>query len=148
MGTRAWLYRLGLDGKAAQYIRLVEDTHRLPDKEISEPKKPQAPDLLENFRDEPQDLDDINISGRDLIQQINDDFDDLQLVPFYFSKIAKKVGKGISVGDYVCVPGLDRPFQVLRIWIRYGSVRVRDLTEDDDIQYLFPWDMIRPWEED
>lgn len=145
MKAKTCLNRIGLHGKAPEYIRLVEDTHRVSKKEVIEPKKPQAPELLETLQDrEPEGLD-INITGKDLIRRLDSDFDDMGLVPYYFSKAARRAGEDIFVGRSVRVRGLPQRFRVVDIFRRYGSVRVRDTTEDDDVQYVFPWHMVRPW---
>jgi hypothetical protein len=146
MRAKTCLYRLGLNGKASQYMRLVERGRRpKAPKESEEQKKGEAQTILETFQEEPEELD-ISIAGKDVIKQLDSDFDDMGLVPYYFSKAARTAGDAISVGSYVRVPGLNRRFRVLEIMRHFGAIRLRD---PDGIQYVFPWDIkVRPWEKD
>ncbi|MGB6068798.1 MAG: hypothetical protein WBG50_28645 [Desulfomonilaceae bacterium] len=134
--------RLKLGGKAVDYLRLVEKTHRATAQEAAEPKRAEAQTILETFQEEPEELD-IGIAGKQVIQQLDSDFDDMGLVPYYFSKAAKAAGENIAVGHFVIVPGLTgRRFRVLRILRQYESIRLIEV--GTEIQYLFPWTMVRP----
>ena len=143
MRAKTCLYRLRLNGKASQYIRLVERGRRpTPLKESEEDKKAEAQTILETFQDhnEPDELD-ISISGKDLNKQLDSDLDDMGAIPYYFSKAAREAREQIVVGCYVTVPGLQRRFRVLDIMRRLGSIRLKD---PEGIQFVFPWGMVLP----
>jgi hypothetical protein len=69
---------------------------------------------------------------------------DLDLtIPFHFSSIAREHGQGLQVGDYVRVRGLEKRYELVDIFSRFGSVRVREVGETACI--LMPWAYVSPW---
>ena len=46
-------------------------------------------------------------------------------IPFWFSSVARAVGLNLRVGDFVRLSGLDDKFELVGIYRRKNSVRVR-----------------------
>jgi hypothetical protein len=67
-------------------------------------------------------------------------------IPFYFSPSARAVGLNLKVGDFVRLPGLDDKFELVGIYQRSNSVRVRAVGQID--QLYIPWWHVRPWQEE
>jgi hypothetical protein len=131
---------------AADYVRLVERTRQRSPTETNDPNRRQAQQILETVQnDNKPDYElDINIAGKDLIWQLDHDFESIGLVPYFFSDAARVAGEGIAVGSCVTIPGDDRKFMTVAISRRKGSVRIRDTAGNE---YLIPWQLARPWRE-
>jgi len=67
-------------------------------------------------------------------------------VPFHFSSAARTIGQNLKIGDLVTLPGLDDKFELVGIFRRRNSVRVRAVGLTD--QLYLPWWDVRPWEEE
>lgn len=68
-------------------------------------------------------------------------------VPFWFSSVARTVGLDLKVGDFVRLSGLDDKYELVGIYRRRNSVRVRAIGRSDQ-QYLPWWHVRGPWEEE
>jgi len=128
---------------AADYVRLVESISHHLSTETNDPNRRQAQQILETVQnDNKPDYElDINIAGKDLIWQLDNDFESMGLVPYFFSDAARAAGEGITVGTCVNIPGDDRKFRTVAISRRKGSVRIRDTAQNE---YLIPWHLVRP----
>ena len=67
-------------------------------------------------------------------------------IPFYFSSLARAIGQNLKVGDFVRLTGLDDKFELVGIYRRRNSVRVRAIGQID--QLYLPWWDVRPWKEE
>lgn len=67
-------------------------------------------------------------------------------VPFYFSPSARAVGLNLRVGDFVRLSGLNDKYELVGIYRRRNSVRVRAVGQIDQI--YIPWWHVRPWQEE
>jgi hypothetical protein len=67
-------------------------------------------------------------------------------VPFHFSSAARAIGQDLRVGDFVRLSGLEDKCELVGIFRRRNSVRVRALGLTD--QLYLPWWDVRPWEEE
>jgi hypothetical protein len=67
-------------------------------------------------------------------------------VPFYFSSVARSIGNHLRVGDFVRLSGLSDKYELVGIFRRRNSVRVRAIGRND--QLYLPWWHVRPWEEE
>lgn len=67
-------------------------------------------------------------------------------VSYHFSSAARAVGQGLRIGDYVGVLGLDDKYELMDIFRRRNSVRVRAIGRTD--QLYLPWRHVRPWKEE
>jgi len=146
MKARLFVNQLRIEGAAQDYIRLVKNASPRPTKGMDESHRREAQEILESVRK--QDASgyelDIDISGEDLIDQMDRDFESVGLIPYHFSKAAAEAREGISLGTYVIIPHDDRKFRVVSIFRRYGAVGLRDA---DGNEYHIPWQMVRPWRE-
>lgn len=66
-------------------------------------------------------------------------------VPYWFSSAARLRQKNLLVGDYVAVRGLEKRYELVDIFPRFGSVRVREDGETESL--LIPWVYVSPWKE-
>ena len=64
-------------------------------------------------------------------------------VPYYFSALASEREQDIRVGDYVKVSGLGGKYELMGIFPRYGSVRVREVGVVGEL--LIRWSSVKPW---
>src|SRR5208283_1901153 len=128
MRAKLSINQMKIGGSAWEYLRLVRNASPLPTKAVDESHGKEAHDILESVREQDNsgyELD-IDISGKNLIDQMDNDFEDVGLVPYHFSKSAAEAGEVISVGSRVGIPGDDRQFRTVAISKRKGSVRIRD----------------------
>jgi len=137
---------LDAGGTAREYIRLVKNAILMPTKIVDESHGKEAQEILESVREQDNsgyELD-IDITGTNLINQMDKDFEDMGLVPFHFSAAARSAGEAISVGSRVSIPRDDRKFRIVAVSRRYGTVHLRDANGNE---YLIPWQLARPWRE-
>ncbi len=90
---------------------------------MDESHRKEAQEILESVREQDNsgyELD-INIEGKNLIDQMDNDFEDMGLVPYHFSKAAAEAGEDISLGTYVIIPHDDRKFKTVAISRRHRS---------------------------
>lgn len=66
-------------------------------------------------------------------------------IPYYFSSIAREREENLQVSDYVKVAGLHGKFEIIDIFPRFGSVRVRTVGGVEGEGLVFPWDAVVPW---
>jgi hypothetical protein len=66
-------------------------------------------------------------------------------IPYYFSSLARERQEDIQVSDYVRVRGLDKEYEIIDIFPRFGSCRVRAIGEIECL--LIPWAYVSPWEQ-
>ena len=64
-------------------------------------------------------------------------------VPYYFSSLAKKKQEQLQIGDIVKVRGLPGRYELMDIFPRSSSVRVRCVGGSDE--QVFPWSAIERW---
>jgi hypothetical protein len=146
MKAKLYVNQMKLGGSAQEYLQQVKRAPRAT-KAIEESRKGGAQEILqtvqaqENFRYEL----DINIQGKDLIHQMNEDFEFTGLIPYFFNKTAHATGEGIRTGDRVMIPYDDRKFIMLSVSCRNGSCRIR--YEDGDSEYVVPWVLVQPYPE-
>ncbi len=143
MKAKLFVNQMRLGGSAWEYLRLVRNANPIPPKAIEESHGREAQEILESAREQDNsgyELD-INIEGKNLIDQMDRDFESVGLIPYHFSKAAAKED-AISVGTRVSIPHDDRQFRVVSIFRRYGAVSLRDA---DGNEYLIPWQLPRPW---
>lgn len=142
---RARIVRSILDtGSAAKdFIRLVRGVKAEPLTPIIEEETPTgASEVLESFRNHRRQRESEHIlNGKRVIKAMDEQMLDLTL-PFEYTATARSLGRGITEGSLVMIPGDDRVFEVLRVWYEYQSVRIGD-SEDTEVQYVVPWRMIR-----
>ncbi len=144
MKAKIYANQMKLGGSALEYIRLVKNASPRPTKALDESHGREAQEILESAREQDNygyELD-IDITGNNLIDQMDKDFESVGLVPYHFSKCAAEAGEDISLGSYVIIPGDDRKFRTVAISRRTGSVRIRDASSNE---YLIPWQLPRPW---
>ncbi|MGO9570405.1 MAG: hypothetical protein ACLP5H_22970 [Desulfomonilaceae bacterium] len=67
-------------------------------------------------------------------------------IPFWFSSVARAVGLSLKIGDFVSLSGLKDKFELVGIYRRRNSVRVRRIGQID--QLYIPWWHVEPWEEE
>ena len=146
MRAKLFINQMKIGGTAREYIRLVKNASPIPTKGMDESHRKEAQGILESVREQDNygyELD-IDISGRNLIDQMDKDFESVGLVPYHFSKAAAEAGQGISLGSYVIIPGDDRKFRTVAISRRRGAVRIQDAEGNE---YVVPWQLPRPWRE-
>ncbi len=146
MRAKLWANQMKIGGSASEYLRLVRKANPIPTKAVEESHGREAQEILESARKQDNsgyELD-INIEGKNLIDQMDRDFENLGLVPYFFSNAARAAGKAISVGSHVSIPHDDRKFRVVSISRRYGTVHLRDANGNE---YLIPWQLARAWRE-
>jgi hypothetical protein len=144
MKAKIYSNQLRTDGTALEYIRLVRNTTLIPKKAVDESHRKEAQNILESAKEQDNsgyELD-INIEGKNLIDQMDSDFESMGLIPYHFSKAAAEAGEDISLGTYVIIPNDDRKFRTVAISRRKGAVRIRDAAGSE---YLVPWQLVRPW---
>jgi len=144
MRAKLFVNQMRIGGSASEYLRLVRNASLIPTKAVDESHGREAQEILESVRkqdDSGYELD-IDISGKNLIDQMDKDFESVGLIPYHFSKAAAEAGEDISLGTYVIIPHNDRQFRVVSISRRKGSVRIRDASGNE---YLIPWQLVRPW---
>lgn len=66
-------------------------------------------------------------------------------IPYYFSEMARRRQEDLQISDYVRVRGLDNKYELIDIFPRFGSVRVREVGGIDG--FLIPWVYVSPWQE-
>jgi len=66
-------------------------------------------------------------------------------IPYWFSSMARRRQENIQVSDYVKVRGLDNKYELLDVFPRFGSCRVRVIGETTCL--LIPWAYVSPWKE-
>jgi len=64
-------------------------------------------------------------------------------IPYYFSSLARERQEDLQVSDYVRVRGLDKEYEIIDIFPRFGSCRVRAIGEIECL--LIPWAYVSPW---
>ena len=146
MKAKIYANQLRIDGTALEYIRLVKKASPIARKEMDESHRIEAKEIIESVKEQDNssyELD-INIEGKNLIDRMDNDFEDMGLVPYHFSKAAAEAGEGISLGTYVIIPGDDRKFRTVAISRRRGAVRIQDAEGNE---YVVPWQLPRPWRE-
>ena len=128
MKARLVINGINTGDSARNYLRLVKASRHHPSVEaLDESHRREAQDILESIQSQNQSDDlDINITGKNLIGQMDKDFEDMGLIPYFFSNAARAAGEDISVGTRVSIPHDDRKFRTVAISRRYGSVRIRD----------------------
>jgi len=67
-------------------------------------------------------------------------------VPFWFNSVARIIGQNLKIGDFVRLSGLDHKYELVGIFRRRNSVRVRAIGRTD--QLYLPWWHVRPWQEE
>lgn len=142
---RAKLYAnlLRLGGSAWEYIRQVQNSRPISVKEIGEPGKAEALELLESFRDSNRPPDEIDlgvITGADVSRRLDYDLRDFKVIPYPFSDAARSNGDGVLEGSYVTLIGDDRVFEVVRVSWEQESVRIRS---DDNKEFTVPWGLLQ-----
>ncbi len=146
MKVRLFVNQFRTDGTALEYIRLAKNVSPRQTKGIDESHTREAQEILESVREQDNsgyELD-IDITGKNLIDQMDSDLEDMGLVPYHFSKAAAEAGEAISVGSHVSIPHDDRRFSTLAVSRRKASVRLRDGAGNE---YVVPWQLPRPWRE-
>ena len=63
--------------------------------------------------------------------------------PYWFSSTARRRQADIQVGDYVRVRGLDKRYELMDIFPKHNSVRVREVGGTGEL--LIPWSAVTPW---
>jgi len=144
MRAKLWANQMKIGGSAWEYLRLVRNASSRPPKAVDESQGKEAQEILESVREQDNsgyELD-IDITGNNLIGQMDRDFEDMGLIPYFFSNAAREAGETISAGSRVSIPGDERQFRTVAISRRKGSVRIRDAAGSE---YLIPWQLVRPW---
>ena len=67
-------------------------------------------------------------------------------IPYWFSSLARDNNENLQIGDYVRVTGLNSKFELMEIFRRFGSVRVRRIGASDEM--VFPWRYVTPWKKE
>jgi hypothetical protein len=67
-------------------------------------------------------------------------------VPYHFSSLARSLGQNLKIGDAVRLAGLADKYELVGIYRRRNSVRVKAVGRTD--QMYLPWWHIRPWKEE
>ena len=67
-------------------------------------------------------------------------------IPYWFSSAARETEEDLQIGDYVRVIGLNSKFELMEIFRKFNSVRVRRIGASDEM--VFPWDMVSPWKDE
>jgi len=132
-------------GSAARdYIRLVCGRKQPSVRPVVEDEIPAAaPEVLESFRNQRRQQESGYIlNGKRVIKAMDEQMGDFCL-PFEFTATARSLGRGITEGSLVVIPGDDRVFEVLRVWYENQSVRIGDPEDPNGVQYVVPWRMIR-----
>ena len=144
MRARLFTNILRAGSVARDYLRLVESRRHRTSTGMDDPNSREAQKILESFQDanKPEYELDINISGDDLIHLLDRDFEQVGLIPYYFSDAARLAGEAISEGSRVIIFADDRTFTVVRIVRQSGAVCIKD---SDDSEYVVPWNLVRPY---
>jgi hypothetical protein len=118
MKARLVVNSISTGDSARNYLRLVKASRHHPSVEaLDESHRREAQEILESVRkqdDSGYELD-IDITGKNLIDQMDRDFESVGLIPYHFSKAAAEAGEDISVGTNVIIPNDDRKFRTVAI---------------------------------
>jgi hypothetical protein len=66
-------------------------------------------------------------------------------LPYHFSHFARDHDMDLRIGDYVRVRGLSGKYELLDVFPRFGSCRVRAVGDTSCL--LMPWAYVSPWKE-
>ncbi|MGB6065014.1 MAG: hypothetical protein WBG50_09405 [Desulfomonilaceae bacterium] len=128
MKARLLVNLISTGDRARNYLGLDKGPRRRPPIDaLYAPSSSKAQKILETIQNQnlPDDLD-INITGKNLIAHMDNDFDDKALLLYHFGKAAAEAGEGFSIGSYVIVPNDARKFRPVAISRRHGSVQITD----------------------
>ncbi len=64
-------------------------------------------------------------------------------VPYYFSSLAREREQDIEIGDYVRVRSLDKRYELMGVFPKRSSVRVREGGSTEEL--VLPWHLVTPW---
>lgn len=64
-------------------------------------------------------------------------------LPYHFSHLARDHDMDLRIGDYVRVRGLSGKYELMDVFPRFGSCRVRAIGEIGCL--LIPWAYVSPW---
>ena len=143
MTVKMLLNQMGSGAAARDYLRLVNSArHR--EIETQEFSQSEAQSILETIQqeNEPNDLD-INIEGKTLINQMDRDFAEVGLVPYWYTVEAKLRGEGIYPGVRVIIIGdpSRKEYETIDVSFSHEATRIRD---DENNEFVVPWDMVAP----
>jgi len=70
-------------------------------------------------------------------------------IPYWFSSMARRRQENLLPGDYCTVRGLgkDKKFELVDVFPRFGSCRVRAVGVGETSCFLMPWVYVSPWKE-
>jgi len=129
---------------ARDFIRLVKNASSRAVKGMDESHGTEAREILEFIEKQnpPDDLD-INIQGKTLIDQMDRDFQDMGLIPYWFTDLARSSGEAIHPGSHVFIIGdpSGKTYRTIQVSYDHQSVRVRDIEETE---FVLPWEMVKP----
>jgi hypothetical protein len=67
-------------------------------------------------------------------------------IPYYFSRLAQRRNENLELGDYVKVRGLDKKYELMDVFPRFGSVLVREVGAEECM--TVPWNAVSPWKKE
>jgi hypothetical protein len=132
---------------AADYIRLVCGRKPTPVTPIIEEETPTgASDVLESFRNHGrQSWSQYILTGKNVITAMDEQLQDMGFVPYLLSRDSRQFADRVTRGSFVSLPGDDHRFRVEKILWERESIHLRD---DEGNEYLVPWKIIKPWDEE
>ena len=147
MKARLFINLISTGDRARNYLRLVKGPRRHQPVEASDaPRGGEAQDILETIQnqDQPYDLD-INIKGKNLIGQMDRDLEDMGLVPYWYTEMARSRGEGIYPGVAVVITGdpSRKRYRTMGVSINRQAIRIRDTEKNE---FTLPWDLVVPAE--
>jgi hypothetical protein len=126
---------------ARNYLRLVRGPRRHPPVETLGKSRREAQTILETIQDQnqPDELD-INIGGQTLINQMDADLQDLGLIPYWYSELARSRGEGIYPGVLIVISGdpARKRYRTTGISFRRQAIRMKDAEGNE---FVLPWEM-------
>lgn len=148
MRAKLYINQMKIGGSAWEYICEARNSRPIQMKEIREPGKTEALELLKSFEDSnnpPEEIDLGVITVKDVNRRLDYDLRDFKVIPYPFSDAARSKGEGIREGCYVTLLGDDRVFEVVRVSYEQESVRIRS---DDNKEFVVPWRLVQLCEEE
>jgi hypothetical protein len=145
MKARLFINLISTGDRARNYLRLVKGPRRhQPVEALDSSNRGEAHEILETIQNqnEPYELD-INIKGKNLINQMDRDFEDMELVPYWYTDLARSRGEGIYPGVSVIItgdPSRER-YRTLEVSLSRQAIRIEDTAKNE---FILPLGMVVP----
>jgi len=146
MKARLFINGIRTGDRAGDYLRLVRGPRRQPQVETLDIlRRGEAQVILESIQNQTQPYEpDIDIEGKTLISQMDSDFEDFGVVPYWYSEIARSRGEGIYPGVSVIIAADPLRIKYRTIDVSFSRRAIR-ITDGKNV-FILPWDMVVPIE--